>query len=54
MQALEQASHKVAEELYKGAGQGPQAAGPGPDQGDQGPDQSNGDNVIDAEFEVKE
>ena len=54
MQALEQASHKVAEELYKGAGQGPQAAAPGHDQGGQSPDESGGDDVIDAEFEVKE
>jgi molecular chaperone DnaK len=55
MQTLEQASHKVAEQMYQAAGQNPQAAGPGPDQaGDQGGDQGGGDDVIDAEFEVKE
>ena len=48
MQTLEQASHKVAEQMYQtAADQNPQAAGPGPDQG-------GGDDVIDAEFEVKE
>jgi len=54
MQALEQASHKVAEQMYQAAGQDPQASAPGPDQGGQGPDEPGGDDVIDAEFEVKE
>jgi len=55
MQSLEQASHKVAEQMYQAAGQDPQAAGPAPDQaGEQAGDQGGGDDVIDAEFEVKE
>ena len=54
MQVLEQASHKVAEELYRVSGQGPEVSAPGPDQGTQGADDSDGDDVIDAEFEVKE
>ena len=54
MQSLEQASHKVAEQMYQAAGQGPEVSAPGPDQGPQGPDQAGGDDVIDAEFEVKE
>ena len=54
MQSLEQASHKMAEELYKTAGQDAQGAAGGPDQGRQESDQSAGDDVIDAEFEVKE
>ncbi|MDP6636808.1 MAG: molecular chaperone DnaK [Phycisphaerae bacterium] len=54
MQTLEQASHKMAEDLYNASGQAPQAAaGPGPD-ADQGSADSGGDDVIDAEFEVKE
>ncbi|MDP7286862.1 MAG: molecular chaperone DnaK [Phycisphaerae bacterium] len=52
MQTLEQASHKMAEDL-KDAGQGAGAAAPGPDQGQPAPD-AGGDDVIDAEFEVKE
>jgi molecular chaperone DnaK len=57
MQTLEQASHKVAEQMYQTAAQDPQASAPGPDQGDQGAEQGGGgggDDVIDAEFEVKE
>jgi molecular chaperone DnaK len=53
MQALEQASHKMAEELYKTAGTDAPDTAPGGDQGPQGPD-AGGDDVIDAEFEVKE
>ncbi|MCP4379746.1 MAG: Hsp70 family protein, partial [bacterium] len=53
MQSLEQASHKMAEELYKTAGPDTPDAAPGGEQGPQGPD-AGGDDVIDAEFEVKE
>jgi len=55
MDALTQASHKVAEAMYKataqqaGAGGGQQAA---PDE--QGDQDKGGDDVIDAEYEVKE
>jgi len=59
MQTLEQASHKMAEDLYNAAGQGAAgsaaAGAAGSDQGAQeGTDGGGGDDVIDAEFEVKE
>ncbi|HDZ42670.1 MAG TPA: molecular chaperone DnaK, partial [Phycisphaerae bacterium] len=56
MQNLEQASHKVAEQMYQAAGE--QAGGPAPEAeapGDDGDsDDKGGDDVIDAEYEVKE
>ncbi len=53
MQNLEQASHKVAEAMYKSAGAqaGPQAEG---GETQQKPKKDGGDDVIDAEYEVKE
>ncbi len=60
---LEQASHKVAEEMYKnqppgaGAGPGPAGAAPSGQAGQAGGDKGEkkgGDDVIDAEYEVKE
>ncbi|MFA4991241.1 MAG: molecular chaperone DnaK [Candidatus Omnitrophota bacterium] len=65
MEDLGQASHKLAEEVYKAAqakqakpGQaGSEAAGPGPGaqdaQGDEPKDKKQGDDVIDAEFKEK-
>jgi molecular chaperone DnaK len=58
MSALEQASHKVAEQMYKSAAEQAQAAGapgaPGA-AADQGGEAGKGDDdVIDAEYEVKE
>jgi molecular chaperone DnaK len=53
--ALEQKAHKLAEEMYKGAGAGgpqPGAQGPGAGAGPQGGSQgSSKDGVVDAEFE---
>jgi molecular chaperone DnaK len=52
IQNLERQSHKVAEEMYKGAGAAGKTAPPpgqGPAKGPKG-----GDDVIDAEYEVKE
>ena len=58
MQSLEQASHKVAEEMYKSAGAQAGAAGAaaGGQPGAQPKQEkkSGGDDVIDAEYEVKE
>jgi molecular chaperone DnaK len=55
---LEQASHKVAEAMYKnapGAAPGGPKPGPAPQGGEQAPkDKKGGDDVIDAEYEVKE
>ncbi len=57
MQNTEQASHKLAEVMYKSAAG---AAMPGPDASDSGGDEGDeskkddGDDVIDAEYEVKE
>ncbi len=50
-EALTQASHKVAEAMYKSGAQGAQAGGPGPTDGDgaQSGPKSN-DDVIDAEY----
>jgi len=59
MENLERASHKVAEEMYRsagakaGAGTAGPAAGGGSDTG-QKPGPKGGDEVIDAEYEVKE
>jgi len=58
MQNLEQASHKIAEQLYQttgdqaapGAATGPQGEAPADEQ----PKDNGGDDVIDAEYEVKE
>jgi len=56
MQTLEQASHKMAEDLYNASGQAaaPGAGDPAPEQGAPEAPQGGGDDVIDAEFEVKE
>jgi molecular chaperone DnaK len=60
MSRLEQASHKLAEAMYEQVkGQKAQQAPPGPQpQGEQpggeGPKKGGGDDVIDAEYEVKE
>jgi molecular chaperone DnaK len=58
MQALEKASHSVAEAMYKsaqqaapGSGQAPQG---GEDAGESGKKEGPGEDVIDAEYEVKE
>ncbi|MBN1944010.1 MAG: molecular chaperone DnaK [Phycisphaerae bacterium] len=57
-QTLEQASHKLAEAMYKHAsanaapGPGPQPGGPAPETGEQ--KKGGDDDVIDAEYEVKE
>jgi molecular chaperone DnaK len=53
---LEQASHKVAEQMYKSAAEQAQAAGPQapPPEGEAKTDEKGGDDVIDAEYEVKE
>jgi molecular chaperone DnaK len=57
MENLEKSSHKVAEEMYKSAG-GPAQAGPGPQQGPTEEKPAKGgkgdDDVIDADYEVKE
>jgi len=57
MEALMQASHKMAEEMYRQAGGQEAQAGPGPEappgpQPEQG--QGGDDDVIDADFEVKD
>ncbi|HUU60620.1 MAG TPA: molecular chaperone DnaK, partial [Phycisphaerae bacterium] len=56
MENLERASHKVAEAMYAAAGKGPGAAGADTSAADQEPkkDDKGGDDVIDAEYEVKE
>jgi molecular chaperone DnaK len=56
MQNLEQASNKVAEEMYKSAAAGAKDAGPAPEGAQEKPkkDEKGGDDVIDAEYEVKE
>jgi len=58
MESLEKSSHKVAEEMYKSAGAASQAGGPPPPPGpaEEKPkkDGKGGDDVIDAEYEVKE
>ena len=54
MQTLEQASHKMAEDLYNASAQQGAASGPAPEQGPESTGGSSGDDVIDAEFEVKE
>jgi len=56
-QNLEQASHKVAEAMYKSAAEAQAAAGPTDAQtppADEDGKKDDGDDVIDAEFEVKE
>jgi len=56
MNNLERSSHKVAEEMYKSAGGARGAAAPPPpgqEQPKAGPSKG-GDDVIDAEYEVKE
>jgi len=55
IETLEQASHKVAEEMYKQAaaqGQAPGGAAPPPTE--EAPKDDKGDDVIDADYEVKE
>jgi len=57
MQNLEQASHKIAEQMYAASGDQPGAAPGGeqtPPPGDQPGGDQGGDDVIDAEYEVKE
>jgi molecular chaperone DnaK len=58
MENLEKASHKVAEAMYKAAGAsgGPKAPGGGeaPPKGESKKPDKGGDDVIDAEYEVKE
>jgi len=56
MTNLEQASHKLAEQMYQGAAGAQQQAVPGqaPPEGDPGAGGEGGDDVIDAEYEVKE
>ncbi|MBT3201413.1 MAG: molecular chaperone DnaK [Phycisphaerales bacterium] len=55
MQTLEQASHKMAEALYQTAETPDQdAGGAAPEQGEADAGASDGEDVIDAEFEVKE
>jgi molecular chaperone DnaK len=56
MNNLEQASHKVAQQMYETSGAqpgGPQPGGPEVPAGEPGP-ADGGDDVIDAEYEVKE
>jgi molecular chaperone DnaK len=52
MQALEQASHSVAEQMYKAAGEAQEGCDEACDECDMPKDE--GDDVIDAEYEVKE
>ena len=57
MKSLEEASHKVAQQMYEAAGAEQGAAGCGaeaPPQGDAPAGGKDDDDVIDAEFEVKE
>ena len=54
MQTLEQASHKMAEALYQTAETPAPDAEAAPEQGASDAETSDGDDVIDAEFEVKE
>ena len=56
MENLETSSHKVAEEMYKTAGEQakPAAAPPPGEAGGEEPKKDGDDDVIDAEFEVKE
>ena len=56
MENLEQSSHKVAEQMYKAAAEQAQATAGGavPPLREQKKDDKGGDDVIDAEFEVKE
>ena len=55
MENLTQASHKIAEQMYKTAAEasGQQAAGGG-EQPSEPSGETGGDDVIDADFEVKE
>ncbi len=57
MESLEQASHKVAQAMYEAAGAQAGQPGQAPPQGEKPADEQNkggGDDVIDAEYEVKE
>jgi hypothetical protein len=56
MENLETSSHKVAEQMYKTAGEQakPAAAPPPGETGGEEPKKDGDDDVIDAEFEVKE
>jgi len=57
MENLEKASHSVAEAMYKSAAEAAQAqaqAAPGPEQAPPEGQDKDGDDVIDAEYEVKE
>jgi len=54
MENLEKSSHKVAEAMYKTAGAGPQAGESAPPKDERKKGDKGGDDVIDAEYEVKE
>ena len=54
MENLEKASHAVAEEMYKAAADKAQAGAVPPPPGEPKADDKGGDDVIDAEYEVKE
>jgi len=56
LQTLEQASHKLAEAMYKSTAGAQAAPGPQPDAADAGEDEKKkgDDDVIDAEYEVNE
>ncbi len=54
MSALESASHKVAEAMYKATGQTAQQASPSGEPPPDEPKKDDGEDVIDAEYEVKE
>ncbi len=53
IESLEQASHKVAEAMYKASAEAPQA-GAAPSPQDESSGKDDGEDVIDAEYEVKE
>ncbi|TXT23569.1 MAG: molecular chaperone DnaK, partial [Rhodocyclaceae bacterium] len=56
MEALQQASHKLAEEVYKKAQQKPGAGGRGPEGPEEPAEKPAGkdDKVVDAEFKVED
>ncbi len=54
MSNLEQASHKMAQAMYEQAAQQQAQAGPDPQAGGESKKDDGGDDVIDAEYEVKE
>jgi molecular chaperone DnaK len=54
MKSLEASSHKVAEQMYKSAGAAPGGGQAAPGEAPRPQEGKGGDDVIDAEFEVKE